>query len=551
VLHANHGSLEMDSQQVALATCAATLAYVLYRRYRNLTVKDIPGPKNPSWIYGHQWYWQREEGNVIEKRLLDEYGTMVRWNGPLGEDRLWIADPKAIHHILQNQGYSYGKLNSTREMIATLFDKGVAWADGDAHKRQRRALAPAFGIVEAKGLFPYFISCSNSLVEKWNEVISNGESGQSAIVNVSLWVSKATLDAIGEGAFGYDFGAVKGTDNEFTKSYSGLSFGTFATLSKGRLFMMHAFRYAPKGFTTWLFESDRRPGMVKVRENREYVHEAAAKLVEEKKQELKDGASRKDILSLLVKASSALRPEWRLSDEEIIAQVRTLMFAGHETTTRSLTFGLWELAKKPQIQHRLREEITETLEKVRARGDSDFNANDFDSMPYLLAVGKEILRFHPAAIEVEREATKDDVLPLAKPVVGVSGKVHKELPIPAGTLVFMSLLGYNMNKDLWGQDAYEFRPERWLEMTEGPESHVGVYANLATFSGGVRSCIGWRFAVTEMHTFLVTLVRKFEFSIPDNGQEIRKLRRIVAYPVVAGEEHKGPQMPLKITALED
>ena len=53
-----------------------------------------------------------------------------------------------------------------------------------------------------------------------------------------------------------------------------------------------------------------------------------------------------------------------------------------------LTFALWELANNRHIQERLRAEIMETLGRIRARGDSDFTVNDFDSMPYLLAVGK-------------------------------------------------------------------------------------------------------------------------------------------------------------------
>jgi len=52
-----------------------------------------------------------------------------------------------------------------------------------------------------------------------------------------------------------------------------------------------------------------------------------------------------------------------------------------------------------------------------------------------------------------------------------------------------------------------------------------------------------------MHTFLVTLVRHFDFSLPDNGQEVKTTRQLFINPVVVGEEHKGPQMPLKVTAL--
>ena len=83
---------------------------------------------------------------------------------------MWLADPKAISHVLKNSQTIYSKLN--KELTALIVDRGVSWAEGiafsnsthsqiltsagDAHKRQRRAMTPAFGLVEAKGLLPYF-----------------------------------------------------------------------------------------------------------------------------------------------------------------------------------------------------------------------------------------------------------------------------------------------------------------------------------------------------------------------------------------------------------
>ncbi|KAF9778983.1 cytochrome P450 [Thelephora terrestris] len=540
----------MDSQQAALAIFGATAAYVWYKRYRTFSISDVPGPKNPSWIYGHAWWWLSEEFTVVEKRILEEYGTISRWNGSLGEERLWVADPKAIHHILQGSNRLYDKPSFIRELSAMVIDWGVASVAGEAHTRQRRAMNPAFGLAEAKALYSCFARCSNSLADKWREIISTTGSEQAEIINVNTWLSKATLDAIGAGAFDYDFGALEETDNKFTKSYANLIFDAFGKPSKGRIFVLDVLAWAPEGTGVWLFDRNKSPGMVRLRENKKCAHEVAAKLIEEKRQELKDGASRKDVLSLLVKANSALRPEIRLRDDEIIAQLRTILLAGHETTSKTLTFGLWELANNRHVQARLRAEITETLGRIRARGEIDFTANDFDSMPYLLAVGKEILRVYPSSPEVQRTPSKDDVLPLSKSLVGLSGKLHEELPIPAGTIVTISILAYNLNKDIWGPDAYEFRPERWLEMNEKPESPLGVYGNLATFSGGHRGCIGWRFAVTELHTFLVTLIRQFDFSLPEDGREIIKTRMGGVAPMVVGEVHKGPQMPLKVTILE-
>ena len=75
------------------------------------------------------------------------------------------------------------------------------------------------------------------------------------------------------------------------------SFETFGVFPKERIFIIEALRWAPSGLTTWIFERD--PGMAKIRENREFAHEVAVKLIEEKRQELKDGTSRRDLLSLL------------------------------------------------------------------------------------------------------------------------------------------------------------------------------------------------------------------------------------------------------------
>lgn len=490
-----------------------------------------------------------EDAGAAEKSVLEEYGPVARWNGTLGEDCLIISDPKAIHHILHGTTYLYERPAISMEFLAMVLDWGLLSVRGEVHKRQRRAMAPAFGLFEAKALHPCFTRCSNSIVDKWHEIIFNAKSEHGVVIDVQDWISRGALDAIGAGAFDYDFGAVEGTGNKFTESYTNLNFGAFGMLSKKDVFILDCFKFAPKGFATWVVGRDKSPGIVNLRENRTYGREVAAKLIEEKKQELKSGTPRRDVLSLLVKSNSALRPDWKLDDGEIISQARTILFAGHETTAKTLAFALLELAKKPHIQERLRAEVMETLGKIRARGDSDFSVDDFDSMSYLLAVVKETLRVYPVVVEIIRAPKADDLLPLSKPIIGNSGKVYRELPVPGGTVVHISPIGYNMNKDVWGPDAYEFRPERWLEMNDKPEFPVGVYGNLLTFSGGNRSCIGWRFAIIEIHTFLVTFIKNFEFSLPEDGRKVRVIRPGIVTPVVVGEERKGPQLFLKVTAL--
>ena len=99
-------------------------------------------------------------------------------NPILQDERLWIADPKAIHHILQGTSYLYQRPSYFSEILESVFDKGLVSVEGvfpavphviqpltmslgNVHKRQRRAMAPAFGLVEAKALYPYFSRGSN------------------------------------------------------------------------------------------------------------------------------------------------------------------------------------------------------------------------------------------------------------------------------------------------------------------------------------------------------------------------------------------------------
>ena len=119
------------------------------------------------------------------------------------------------------------------------------------------------------------------------------------------------------------------------------------------------------------------------------------------------------------------------------------MLAGQETTSNTLSWALLELSKQPAIQDRLRTEVRAMERTIRERGDADFTVADFEAMPYLQAVPKEILRFYPAVPHTYRQPLKDDVLPLSKPVTTRSGKVISQVPIRAGLRLILSVCAYN------------------------------------------------------------------------------------------------------------
>lgn len=139
-------------------------------------------------LAGHQPFLEDAEAGELENHYLTTYGSIVHWKGPLGvrgaletkhlflpyrgldglfsgqEDRLWIADPKALYHILHSNDI-WGKTVADREINAVLLDRGLLWAEGDVHKRQKKALIPAFGLSEAKALMPRFLLVANKVCE--------------------------------------------------------------------------------------------------------------------------------------------------------------------------------------------------------------------------------------------------------------------------------------------------------------------------------------------------------------------------------------------------
>jgi len=252
------------------------------------------------------------------------------------------------------------------------------------------------------------------------------------------------------------------------------------------------------------------------------------------------------VMSVFVKANSTEDPRSKLSRQEVIDQMGSLMIAGHETTANTLSWSLWELAKDHKIQDKLREEI---MNYSQASSDSMIPVEEYDGMEYTVAFMKEIFRFHAIVPKLMRQADKDLIVPLDEPILDKNGTLVHSVPLKKGTAIFLNITAYNRHPDLWGLDPHVFRPERWLEMRES-KVKFGVYGNLATFSAGIHACIGWRFAVYELQSFIIPLVKNFKLDLPDKPPTIQRVYASIMAPQVEGDI-KHAAMPLKITVLRD
>ncbi|KAJ7635191.1 cytochrome P450 [Roridomyces roridus] len=220
------------------------------------------------------------------------------------------------------------------------------------------------------------------------------------------------------------------------------------------------------------------------------------------------------------------QPHKTVSEEDVASQTSLILIAGQETSANTLAFGLLELAQNPEFQDSLRREIHST----RGHGSRDLPYND---MPLLNAFIKETLRLYPITALTERMVGEDTVLPLMESITTSTGERLSEVPLQKGQIIYMGIASYQRLEAIWGADAGEFKPTRWIEGTGSRQgaAAIGPYANLLTFFGGERTCLGWRFAILEMQVIICELVGKFSFAPPE-GDVARVHGTTIIQPVI-------------------
>ncbi|EKM83173.1 hypothetical protein AGABI1DRAFT_118526 [Agaricus bisporus var. burnettii JB137-S8] len=494
------------------------LARFVWWEYVSNPLSDFPGPANPSWIYGNMKQIRDAENSVLHESWTGEFGKTIKYKFFFGRSRLYTTDLKAIYHVLMNS-QTYQKPEQSRLFLSRLLGDGVLVVEGDKHREQLR--------------------------DSWTTEIKEQSKGDSHTcrINVIQGLSRMTLDVIGLAGkiwFNYNINALKGEKNELSDAFNTLfSFNPRLTIFMFLRIMLGRFDFLLPA------ETDRPTNQARAsmdRIGKQLLRESKEAIAREGKDET---FKRRDLLSLLLKAnmSTNIPESQRMSDADVLAQVPTFLVAGHETTSNSTTWALYALSLRPDVQSKLREELF----TVHTDNPSMDELND---LPYLDAVVRETLRVHAPVPSTMRVATEDDVVPLGTPFVDQKGRERNVLEIRKGQTIFIPILAINRSTEIWGEDAGEFRPERWQSVPEAAGTIPGIWGNMLTFLGGQRACIGYRFSLVETKALLFTLVRAFEFKLAVSVDEIGKKSAIVQRPVLKSDPKGRTQMPLLITPYE-
>ena len=365
-------------------------------------------------------------------------------------------------------------------------------------QRQRKLLSPAFAFRHVKSLYPEFWRISRRLVNHvehdsvtsslpGDEKLDGSQNG----IEIGRWASRTTLDIIGSAGMGQDFGALEDPNNELYMAYRTV----FEPSRAAKLLVLIRFLVSP-AFAR----------MLPIQRNRDvagaadYIRQTCHDLVKGKREHLAAGKSSGiDILSVALEGGG-------FSDDDIVNQLLTFLAAGHETTASVFTWAIYELCKHPEMQTRLREEIRSNIPSIVDESKT-IEAADIDNLPYLNAVCLETLR-RRSPVPVTLRAAREDAT--------LCGHF-----IPKDTIISVPIDAMNRSKALWGNDAEDFNPERWLG--PGKAKTGGASSNYAfmTFLHGPRSCIGQAFAKGEFACLVAAWVGRFETKFANGDYEAR------------------------------
>ncbi|GJJ11713.1 hypothetical protein Clacol_005950 [Clathrus columnatus] len=501
------------------------IARLLYGRLWPRSIDKVPGPPPVRWLTGNLPELLRsDEISDAPFKWLKEYGAVVKLHAEFGRKILYVADPKALYYILNTSGYNFPKTAAGRAGSGILLGKGLFWAEGSQHAQQRKIVTPAFSFNTLRDFIPIFLQKTQKTVNKLREQIESAGNPESNVINMLPWLSRTTLDIIGVSlpslfiiaAAEYDFEAIDGgQDNRADAFYK---------RSDGDIAVAYVLGNAP-GPIQGLMKRLPTRSLKKIGNYMTIVRKVAQEVVDKQTALYTHGKEgSKDLMSVLIRANLSENTTTKLTNEEVISKLTTFFFAGHEPASSTLIWALYELARHPEYQKKVRDEIKTTRARAAEKNDGEITISDLDSMQYLSALikmyrahnsQKETLRFHPVTPTALRQAGQDDHLPLDTPLKLTTGEVITSLPVECGQHVLLSFMNYNRLTTVWGEDADEWRPERFFEEHDKDQTRVGVISNM----------------MLEMEAILFELVEHFEFSPPPGNIEILRVAAGVMAPM--------------------
>ncbi|XP_066978648.1 cytochrome P450 3A31-like [Macrobrachium rosenbergii] len=431
---------------------------------------EMVSTKRGRWVYDNEIYRDYNKNGLI--------GT-YNFYSPI----LYVCDPEMIKNIFIKDFDHF----TDRRVFKSPCKRDQCMNDmlsnenGEKWKTLRSIVSPTFTSGKMKNMFHLVCDKADALV-----AFSLAEAAKKSSVDMKFNFGRYTMDTIASCAFGLECNSLVEEDPEFPRK--AIPFFDFGIR---RMVIFILFAIVPK--------------LCKILGMHLSPKEADffISVCEETLASRRKGMKRGDFLDLLLDAQadeSSTDPSKKqvLDDNSIIAQSILFIIAGYDTTATTLAFAAYQLAKNPEAQHRLRQELQDVVEQY-----GGITYQGIMESKYLEGVILETLRIYPPAPMLERQCTKEYIIPGTNVTVG------------KGQYIQVPVWPIHHDEKYWPEPE-AFRPERFL-----PENKKNLtnYTHIP-FGLGPRNCIAMRFAQMEAKVGISKLVLAADLKLPPGKEEV-------------------------------
>ena len=415
-------------------------------------------------------------GNAHQIRLPLFHQQLEAWQRTYGDVyrmRIWarqfvvFADPHVAAEALRERPGTFSRTERVSTAATEMGFGGLFASNGEKWRRQRPMVMAAFDPGHIKRYFPSLVQVSTRLAARWERAARSGTP-----VPLQQDLMRFTVDVIAGLAFGTDINTLEGEQDVIQRHMDQI----FPMLFPRTLAPLPYWRH-------FKLPADRRLDV-----HLQAFRAAVQDFIAAARERMRADPALRDAPTNLIEAMLAARdrPGHGLTDEDVAANVATMLLAGEDTTAHTLAWMLWLLAQHPPLLQRARDEVRQAL------GDETLptRIEQVASLRFVGACAPGTMRLKPVAPLLPQQAAHDTS------VAGVT--------IPEGTLCIFLVRPGAMDAARFAEPE-RFDPERWLRADAASAKRVSM-----PFGAGPRMCPGRYLALLEIKMAVATLLARFD-----------------------------------------
>jgi cytochrome P450 len=426
-------------------------------------IADLPGPPGLPVI-----------GNAHQIRLAHFHEQLEAWRLQYGEAyrvRIWsrqfivMGDPHVAAEALRDRPGTFSRTERVTTTATEMGFGGLFASNGEKWRRQRPMVMAAFDPGHIRRYFPALAQVAQRLARRWQRAGTEG-------IELQRDLMRYTVDVVAGLAFGTDINTLEGDQDVIQKHMDQI--------------LPSLFRRTLAAFPSWRYV--KLPADRRLDRHLEAFRGAVQGFISAARERMERNPALREAPTNLIEAMIAARdkPGNTLVDEDVAANVGTMLLAGEDTTANTLAWMLWLLSRHRWALERASAEVRRALgdERVPSRFEQ------LDGLEFIEACAHETMRLKPVAPIMPQQAARDTSL--------------GGIAIPRGTMcIFLMRAGATDARNFAQPEAFD--PDRWLR-----DEAAGAKRISMPFGAGPRICPGRYLALLEIKMAMATLLGGFD-----------------------------------------